>query len=246
MRPIIIFLSFVSFFFASGFGENYHDLNSEEKKRVFFAKMNQMLDLSFENIRQERAFVEAFLRESAKNAFRIGSQKNLEKLIELKNKYRVERLFDLAEYQKKIAFIPKSLALAQALVESAVGTSRFAREANNLFGEWTWSGEGLLPQKRRANKNHRIRIFQTLQQSVDSYVLNLNRHFAYEDFREARAEFLERGRGIRGLDAIHSMHSYSENENYIKILEKVIKKYDLEKYDQIKEQNLSKLQARRL
>ncbi len=217
--------------FASGFGKNYYDLNLEDKKQVFFVKLSQMFDFSFENVKQERAFVEAFLSESAKNAFRIKDQKNLEKLIELKNKYRIKNLFDLAEYQKKIAFIPKSLGIAQAFVESAVGTSRFAREANNLFGEWTWSGEGLLPEKRHTNKNHRIRIFENLQESVNSYVLNLNRHFAYEDFRDARAKFLKQGKEIKGLDATHSMHSYSENENYIKILESVIKKYNLEKYD---------------
>lgn len=216
---------------ASGFGENYYDLDMEQKREVFFVKMNEMLDVSFENIKQEKAFVEAFLNESAKNGFRITNQKNLEKLIELKNKYRVENLFDLAEYQKRMHFIPKSLGMAQALVESATGTSRFAREANNLFGEWTWSGEGLLPNRRHSNKKHRIRVFDDLQQSVDSYVLNLNRHFAYEDFRDARAQFLEQGKEITGLDAIHAMHSYSENENYIKILENVIIKYNLEKYD---------------
>ena len=238
MRQIIIFLSFISLIFANEFGENYYNLDAEQRKQIFFVKMNEMFDVSFENIKQERAFVEAFLNESAKNAFRIKNQKNLEKLVKIKNKYRVKNLFDLAEYQKRINFIPKSLGMAQALVESAVGTSRFAREANNLFGEWTWSGEGLLPQRRHTNKNHRIRIFDNLQQSVDSYVLNLNRHFAYEDFREARAKFLEQGKEIKGLDAIHSMHSYSENKNYIKILESVIKKYELEKYDEIQKENL--------
>ncbi|MDN2916957.1 glucosaminidase domain-containing protein, partial [Campylobacter jejuni] len=78
--------------------------------------------------------------------------------------------------------------IAQALVESATGTSRFAREAHNLFGEWTWGEKGLIPDLSHPDKKHKIKIFDSLQDSVDSYVLNLNRHFAYEKFRDARAK----------------------------------------------------------
>ena len=39
------------------------------------------------------------------------------------------------------------LAIAQAAKETGWGTSRFAQEGNALFGQWTWSGDGLRAQK---------------------------------------------------------------------------------------------------
>ncbi|RQD67721.1 mannosyl-glycoprotein endo-beta-N-acetylglucosamidase [Campylobacter hepaticus] len=238
MKLIIIFLSFFSFSLYAfdnlkdGFGENYYELDIKQKRQVFFTKMNAMFDKSFEEIKQERAFVEAFFQHAYKTAFRTSNQTNLKKLIMLKNKYRIENLYDFAEYKKRIQKIPKSMGIAQALVESATGTSRFAREANNLFGEWTWGDKGLIPDLRHPEKKHKIKIFDSLQNSVDSYVLNLNRHFAYEKFRNARAEFEKKGKEISGLDAIKTLESYSELKgHYINLVSKIIKRYNLEKYD---------------
>ncbi len=78
--------------------------------------MNAMFDKSFEEIAKERAFVEAFY-DAYKNGLRNSNQNNLEKLINLKNKYRVENLYDFTEYKKRIQKIPKSMGIAQALVE---------------------------------------------------------------------------------------------------------------------------------
>ncbi|RAU14251.1 mannosyl-glycoprotein endo-beta-N-acetylglucosamidase, partial [Streptococcus agalactiae] len=77
----------------------------------------------------------------------------------------------------------------------------------NLFGEWTWGEKGLIPDLRHPDKKHKIKIFDSLQDSVDSYVLNLNRHFAYEKFRDARAKFESEGKEITGLEAIKTLDS---------------------------------------
>lgn len=238
MKRIIIFLSlFLSPFFADdnlkdGFGKDYYELDIEQKRQVFFTKMNEMFNQSFKKIEQERAFIEAFFKDSYKTGFRTSNQANLEKLIALKNKYRIENLYDFTEYKKRIQSIPKSMGIAQALVESATGTSRFAREANNLFGEWTWGEKGLIPDLRHPNKKHKIKIFDSLQDSVDSYVLNLNRHFAYENFRNKRAKLKSEGKQITGLEAAESLHAYSELKgDYTELIAKIITQYALEKYD---------------
>ncbi|EMU6400408.1 glucosaminidase domain-containing protein [Campylobacter jejuni] len=237
MKPIIIFLSlFLIPLFAddlkSGFGEEYYKLDIDQKRQIFFIKMNEMFDQSFKKIEQERAFIEAFFKDAYKTGFRTSNQINLEKLITIKNKYRIGNLYDFTEYKKRIQKIPKSMGIAQALVESATGTSRFAREANNLFGEWTWGEKGLIPDLRHPDKKHKIKIFDSLQDSVDSYVLNLNRHFAYEKFRDARAKFESEGKEITGLEAIKTLDSYSERKGYyINLIAKIIKRYNLEKYD---------------
>lgn len=237
MKPIIIFLSlFLIPLFAddlkNGFGEEYYKLDIDQKRQIFFIKMNEMFDQSFKKIEQERAFIEAFFKDAYKTGFRTSNQTNLEKLITIKNKYRIENLYDFVEYKKRIQKIPKSMGIAQALVESATGTSRFAREANNLFGEWTWGEKGLIPDLRHPDKKHKIKIFDSLQDSVYSYVLNLNRHFAYEKFRDARAKFESEGKEITGLEAIKTLDSYSERKGYyINLITKIIKRYNLEKYD---------------
>lgn len=237
MKPIIIFLSFFLIpLFAddlkSGFGEEYYKLDIDQKRQIFFIKMNEMFNQSFKKIEQEKAFIEAFFKDAYKTGFRTSNQTNLEKLIMIKNKYRIENLYDFTEYKKRIQKIPKSMGIAQALVESATGTSRFAREANNLFGEWTWGKKGLIPDLRHPDKKHKIKIFDSLQDSVDSYVLNLNRHFAYEKFRDARSKFKSEGKEITGLEAIKTLDSYSERKGYyINLIAKIIKRYNLEKYD---------------
>ena len=240
MRRIIIFLSlFLSQIFATsnlvdGFGEDYYNLSIEERRQVFFVKMNAMFDESFKEIAKEQDFINAFFKYEFQNGFRLANQQAFAKLLELKEKYRVQNLFDYHEYKKRIAPVPKSMGIAQALVESSTGTSRFAREANNLFGEWTWGDKGLIPDLRHPNKKHKIKIFDSLQDSVDSYVLNLNRHFAYANFREARYQDMQEGKLIKGFEAIRTLHAYSERKDfYIDIVTKVMNKYHLEKYDNL-------------
>ncbi len=187
---------------------------------------------ALKKLSKKKLLSKRFFKDAYKTGFRTSNQTNLEKLIMIKNKYRIENLYDFTEYKKRIQKIPKSMGIAQALVESATGTSRFAREANNLFGEWTWGKKGLIPDLRHPDKKHKIKIFDSLQDSVDSYVLNLNRHFAYEKFRDARSKFKSEGKEITGLEAIKTLDSYSERKGYyINLITKIIKRYNLEKYD---------------
>lgn len=89
MKPIIIFLSlFLIPLFAddlkNGFGEEYYKLDIDQKRQIFFIKMNEMFDQSFKKIEQERAFIEAFFKDAYKTGFRTSNQTNLEKLITIK------------------------------------------------------------------------------------------------------------------------------------------------------------------
>ena len=79
--------------------------------------------------------------------------------------------------------IPVSLAIAQAAKETGWGTSRFAQEGNALFGQWTWSGEGLKPKDADKSKGHKVMKFNVLQASVRAYQRNLNTHSSYKNLR---------------------------------------------------------------
>lgn len=237
MKQSIIFLSmfcpYVLLGIEGGFDEAYYKLNLNEKRSIFVAKINQMLDIAFAKILKEREFALSFLEDGAKNGFRNLEQKDLNKLIEIQQKYRIKNLFDLRAYQKKIDTIPKSMGIAQALVESATGTSRFTKEANNLFGEWTWGKKGLVPKERTKGKKHKIRIFDSLQESVESYLLNLNRHSNYERLRTLRLEYSQNNKALSGLEAVKTLDTYSAIKGeYVKILTNVINKYNLSLYDE--------------
>ena len=237
MRRIIIFLSlFVPLLMQGiegGFDEGYYKLSMAEKRKVFAQKINAMLDIAFEKVLKEREFALNFIADGAKEGYRNLDSVGLERLVEIQQKYRIKNLFDSKAYQKKIDTIPKSLGIAQAMVESATGTSRFTREANNLFGEWTFKGRGLVPKKRPKGKTHKVRIFNNLQESVESYLLNLNRNQTYEEFRTLRAKYRASGKVFSGFEAAAAMKNYAAiKEKYVKMLRSVITKNDLSRYDE--------------
>ena len=146
------------------------------------------------------------------------------RLIKISKKYRIKQMYNEHEYLEKIDLIPVSLVLAQSAVESAWGDSRFAREGNNLFGEWTWGKKGIIPEGRDANATHRLRIFDTLDDSIARYMLNLNRHYSYKEFRSLRAEKRSHGEPFTGLEAAETMGNYSQmREVYTRLISKVIK-----------------------
>lgn len=121
--------------------------------------------------------------------------------------------------------VPPSLALAQAASESAWGTSRFVREGNAMFGQWTFSDtkEGLVPNKRSIGKSHRVQTFSSLMASVRSYVNNLNRHRAYREFRKARTAMRAKGGPIDGYLLATTLHRYSERGDvYVSELQSII------------------------
>ena len=184
------------------------------------------------NVKKERAFIIYFFENAGRNSFRELDEISLAKLIHLYKKYRIKNLFDKDEYLNKIDAVPASLAIAQAAVESAWGKSRFILEANNIFGHWTYSGKGLVPTDRAEGKTHTLRIFRTLQDSVNAYVLNLNRNDAYSMFRKLRENAHKNKMIFNGLTASKAMINYSQRkEKYVKLLDTIITSNNLLYYD---------------
>ena len=130
--------------------------------------------------------------------------------------------------------VPPSLALAQAATESAWGTSRFVKEGNAMFGEWTFAAkhDGIVPSQRSDGKTHRVRAFSTLYDSVSSYVTNLNKHRAYKEFRAARADMRAKGQTLDGMRLASALHRYSERgAAYVSELHAIISGNDLDLLD---------------
>jgi Bax protein len=117
----------------------------------------------------------------------------------------------------RIDVIPPGLVLAQAANESGWGTSRFSREVNNLFGEWTYRAEhGVMPLQRREEAGHYVRRFDSLRQSVRSYLNNLNRGRAYRGMRQLRASLRGEGQEPDALTLAAGLTRYStRGEAYV-------------------------------
>lgn len=123
---------------------------------------------------------------------------------------------------------PKSIAIAQAAMESAWGTSRFFTEANNVFGMWSKnsSDKRIAAGEKRGTRTIWLRKFDTIEASVHAYYQTMGRASAYKKFREYRYKSNDVFKIIQGLD------TYSElGEEYVKQLEKVIRYNHLTRYD---------------
>ena len=141
---------------------------------------------------------------------------------------------DIAALLDRHDVVPPSLALAQAATESAWGTSRFVREGNAMFGEWTFTAKdkGIVPNGREVGKTHRVRAFDSLYDSVHSYVTNLNKHRAYKEYRAQRAEMRAKGQSVDGMLLAGTLHRYSERgAAYVAELRSIISGNDLDLLD---------------
>ena len=139
---------------------------------------------------------------------------------------------DLSTLKIRMDEIPVSLAIAQAAKETGWGTSRFAQEGNALFGQWTWSGEGLKPKDAEEGEGHKVMKFNVLQASVRAYQRNLNTHSTYRDFRKARAELRDQGKLLDSMELSKYLNKYAETGNqYVEVLQKIIKQNKLKDFD---------------
>jgi Bax protein len=127
---------------------------------------------------------------------------------------------NLEELLRRVDVVPPSLALAQAALESGWGTSRGAQTAGALFGEMRRSGG--------------LRRFDSPAHSVASYVANLNTHFAYRGFREARAAARQDGRPLDSQLLAAQLLRYSVlGSTYVHHVQAMIRAQDLQAFDDL-------------
>jgi len=204
-------------------------IESTKKRKEFFIQIVLPLVLKENNnIRLDR-----------KTLFKIINKSNNTQLEKkwLEKKYKQYGVTskDLTTLKIRMDEIPVSLALAQAAKETGWGTSRFAQEGNALFGQWTWSGEGLKPKEADENKGHKVMKFNVLQASVRAYQRNLNTHRSYKNFRLARAHLRDNDQPLDSLILSQFLKKYAETGNqYVEVLQKIINQNNLKDFDDAK------------
>ena len=142
---------------------------------------------------------------------------------------------DVSTLKIRMDEIPISMTIAQAAKETGWGTSRFAQEGNALFGQWTWSGDGIKPAAADSNTTHKVMKFKVLQASVKAYQRNLNTHSSYRNFRSARAELRDDKKKLDSLILTEYLDKYAETgKEYVKILQQIIRQNKLTDFDDAK------------
>ncbi len=155
------------------------------------------------------------------------------KWLQKKYKQYGVRQNDLYTLKVRMDEIPVSLAIAQAAKETGWGTSRFALKGNALFGQWTWSGDGLKPKNAEDGKDHKVMKFHSLQLSVRAYLRNLNTHSSYKNLRKARTQLRDQNKPLDSLILSVHLDKYAETGNqYIEVLQKIIEQNNLKDFDE--------------
>ncbi len=201
------------------------------KKQAFFDYLRPFIRQQNMKLRYERAFLlsikKDFTESPHHNRATFKKIKRLAKVYSVSEGNMSEMLSELT---LKVDEIPESLVLAQAANESAWGSSRFAKQANNLFGEWCFTkGCGLVPKKRSTSQKHEIRRFDTPKDSIVSYMKNLNSHKAYSQLREIRQALRANNKVPKGEQLAQGLESYSERGwAYINDIVRIIEQNNLE------------------
>ena len=219
--PIIVARDFVK-----RIPEGHVGLPVKSQKESFVAMTLPLILAANEEISQRRSAI--------KRVVASGSRASVErwaKLYKVKTEGR-----SLAEIEKQLLlradFVPVSLALAQAAIESGWGTSRFALQGNALFGQWAWQKDAGLKPAQASNANAVVRSFPNLFGSVRAYMHNLNTHPRYAAFRARRHLLRGRSEIDLGYQLSNFMDGYAEiGEVYVGKLKTLIRSNDFGRYE---------------
>ena len=202
--------------------------NTKKRKELFIQIILPLIIKENNNIRLDRKKLFVILNKSS------NSRNEKKWLKEKFKKYGITDQ-DVSTLKIRMDEIPASLAIAQAAKETGWGTSRFAQEGNALFGQWTWTGEGIRPKGAETNSTHKVMRFKVLQASVKAYHRNLNTHSSYREFRKARANLRDKKKILDSLKLSSHLNRYAETgESYVKILQQIIRQNKLTDFDDAK------------
>lgn len=149
-------------------------------------------------------------------------------LAKLSDYYKVDTQDRTRQFKlllRRVDIVPETLVLIQAANESGWGTSRFALQARNFFGQWCWvPGCGLVPNQRPEGESYEVQLFANMESSVRAYIRNLNTHQAYHDLRSIRRLQRLHDKPMKATALAEGLISYStRGEAYIAELQQMIR-----------------------
>jgi Bax protein len=140
-------------------------------------------------------------------------------------KYKTE---SLKEINQKQHLHPVSITLAQSILETGWGNSRFFLKGNNAFGIWSYNklDNRMAASTSRDGLVIYLKKYDNVAQSVEDYFLTLANSWAFDEFRMRRYE------SDNPYELIWYLNKYSELRNdYVKKVGEIIVQNNLTKYD---------------
>ena len=202
--------------------------NTKQRKELFIQIILPLIIKENNSIKLDRKKLFKVLNKSN------NTKKEKKWLIQKFKQYGVSNK-DFSTLKIRMDEIPTSLSIAQAAKETGWGTSRFALEGNALFGQWTWSGDGIKPAGAEDDSTHKVMKFKVLQASVKAYHRNLNTHSSYRMFRSVRAELREEDKELDSMILSKYLDKYAATgKEYVKILQQIIRQNNLIDFDDAK------------
>lgn len=224
LKPITVFPDFASI----------QDI--QLKKQQFFDYIEAYIVAENDRVSALRKELASY-RDVVDSSIALSPQER-ERVLSLASKYRVEsnqseEKLIVDELLLKVDVIPISLVLAQAANESAWGTSRFALEGNNIFGQWCYvEGCGIVPRRRPSGASHEVKRFDSIDHAVEAYFLNINSHPVYSYLREIRAQLRRQQEALNPMVLAYGLGRYSERgEHYVDEVQTIIEQNNLRQRD---------------
>lgn len=200
-----------------------------QKKQDFFQYLLPGINAKNASLNQERNFLLTLKNSGYPDV--VQAEEITREFTRIANKYKSDSLDELLV---RVDQIPSSLALAQAAIESGWGSSRFAREGNNFFGQWCYQqGCGLVPRHRIEGATHEVKVFNSVNDSINAYFDNINTNRAYQELRQIRADLRQQNQPLSGTALAEGLEKYSEKGyEYVEVIQTMIASNKLDAYDQ--------------
>jgi len=217
----------------SSLPKDFMDINSVRERKNLF--INTLLPITFiENLKilDDRKKILDWWNQSNGETYQREFWPNW--LFDVSEKYDYEGS-NIGELLMRVDIVPLSIALAQAAIESGWGTSRYLREGNALYGQYTFDQSlGLRPENRDKGKDFYVRKFVNLSDSTRSYLKNINTHKAYFKFRQERGTLRMNGDSLAGLNLARFLENYSERRSaYVADIKTIIETNNFMKFDKV-------------
>lgn len=187
--------------------------DTAQRKAAFFDYLQPFIDRENSRLQKLRQQLLVLQQQQAK-----GQAFSLEEfafIYSLFDEFKVDATEADAEGLKQLLLrvdeIPDGLVLNQAAKESGWGSSRFAIEGFNFFGQWCFKeGCGFVPSKRTPGRYHEVAKFSDIAASVNAYFYNLNTFYVYDDLRAIRAQVRMEENAISAQKLALGLKRYSE------------------------------------
>ena len=206
----------------------------DQQQEAFVELMVPKIDLANEQVFALRKQVLSVLNKSHKKKLTEVDKRFLKRTAVAYqiDDFNINSPLSMTELLKRVDIVPTSLVLAQSANESGWGSSSFAQNEHNFFGQHCFTkGCGIVP-KDATGGDFEVAKFNDVQEGINDYLYNLNTNASYETFRSQRARLRVEGLPLTGAALAPCLQGYSVlGSTYIGMINSIILAHGFSQYD---------------